>query len=309
MFAGLGRKLYSKVYDLYRSRTESAVAGLEVWPRNSFVLGSLTPGVSDLDLTFWWQKRPSADEIERAFRFHRRFRRWLPLVTEINQYVQSELEMFQAFANPFELARDPRSARRMATRAPSLSEAVVFLLRLLDADAENLIRRPWVRKRKWQNHFDVVGAEFPNFQSPHELGLRTLVEAVADFASVPRDQKALAVQELEAYFSNPKRRDAESLGLPSRWQGVFLPHRFAHHWNRVLNLTSDRSDLFVSQIEWEVWGLYGQILRPDGIPGLDPYLNILVKLCRDNLSSRPEDLMRLETGLENLRLISRSNAG
>src|SRR5262245_24529807 len=88
----IGRSPYRLALAAVRSSLRQADPRLEVWPRNGYVLGTLTPFLSDLDLTFWWNAPPEPEDVARVNGIYRRLKSFMPWLGETNLYVAGEAE-------------------------------------------------------------------------------------------------------------------------------------------------------------------------------------------------------------------------
>ncbi len=207
----------------------------KAWPRNSLALGYWSEG-SDLDLTLYTPAdTPLPRSLRVLWRMFRPFGEWAA-------YCGSDRE-WALLANPLEIDRDPRLAKLLLPepRKPTPAEAFVFWLRMAGSDA--LLKDPGrqrTRERKWNFHREALEratgfscqSAFPDFVD--ELGDR--------LAPIPRSGWAASEPWLQ----------------PHRWLGPALAAggatlgKFAHSDTALLALAR-------AQVEWEIWGLLGQV--------------------------------------------------
>ena len=237
-------------------RMELKQAAPEVWPRHSFVGKSFLPFVSDLDLTFWFEKKPEPSVFFRAKTIFENSKRVFPFLGEVNLYVASEAPLLFEFANLYEIRRDPILWARLgfADRAPAPQEQIVFWLRCLDSDRKGLLSLPQLRIRKWQNYASLAQISLPErltFSSLLEAGIETL----GDFSATDRK---IIFQNLSAHFQrNPSDlEDIPSTYCRDRW--TFFPHRYCLGETSLPILDEKRARIAFRQMAWEVWALWSQ---------------------------------------------------
>ena len=204
------------------------------WKRNSLALGYWTE-TSDLDLTLYCASDVPLPKITIKL-----WRAFSPC-GEWAAYTASDLK-WANFANPFELARDPRLKAKVEARKPSGTEAFVFWLHMFDSDGKVRGSDPVARasrRSKWRFHrhqlesagFLVEDRPFPEF--------------------VAQTLAALAPAEIFA-------PENESLCRPQRWLSQTFPGEVAKD-QIFTQCPAALTEVARAQIHWELWGLLGQI--------------------------------------------------
>jgi hypothetical protein len=236
----------------------------EVWPRNSYVLGTLKPLVSDLDFTLWLEREPSPEKMGEIARALRQFARLVPFLGEANTYVSPEARSLVEFANYFEVSRDPRLQALLGIHAeaqPREMEAAVFLLRMMDSDVFNLHQHPAERLNKWREHLrSVAQATGRSFEiAGADRLLQQLKEAALDLLGLePGSERDEARTALSTYLEHAVRNTRVN-DLPMLpWGFVLYPHRFIYNQSLVPKLQGMALQVFLGQLSWEIWGLQGQ---------------------------------------------------
>jgi hypothetical protein len=242
-----------------------------IWPRNSYVLGTLHPLLSDLDVTVWFDSEPTRAQLEQLARVLKWCRRAFPFLGETNLYVAGEARSQAGLANALELARDPELLGRLkavgpvATVGKTGAQAAAFVLRMLEGDIAHVLERPEARRAKWESHGSAVAQALGGNPPPLWNGFpeRTLLRGIVElavFALAPAtdaDHQG-AVASLERYFQCMGR------GVPLHtlriepWWWACLPHRFCFGSEPPLPLKGEQAEIFLAQLAWEAWGLLGQ---------------------------------------------------
>src|SRR5690606_22253256 len=129
---------------------------VDIWPRNSYLTRSFTPGISDLDLTLYIPSTTSNANVDRFVAKYLFLKKRFIFLGEMNIYFDSDIELMSTFLNSYELDRDPYL--KMQINLNPLhheKDRYVFLLRLFEADYKNLLSRPESRINKWSDHLNT----------------------------------------------------------------------------------------------------------------------------------------------------------
>lgn len=229
-----------------------------VWRRNSLALGYWSEN-SDLDITLFSKKnaRPSYALIF-LWKCFCRFGEWAVYTEEDRKWMN--------IANPLEISRDPILLRQcgLLARKPNGAEAFVFWLRMMDSDAffKKNIRsdKMFSRVRKWSFHRKSVE---PFLKKKVESTFPAYVEEIMHALS-PVPAEDFLVNGSDAYL-RPHRWLGEAL-----FSGLNTKKYFQEASPLLLNIAR-------AQVQWEVWGLLGQIrLRRN-------YINVMEHL--ENLTN------------------------
>jgi hypothetical protein len=262
---------------------------LELWSRNSFRTPAFTPFKSDLDLTFWLENSPNFSEVKSMWRTHRFLKKFIPFLGEINLHVRDEALSFVELANQFELNRDPdlHSKLKVPPRKSSRADEIIFLLRMLEADAKNIKTRPDKRIRKWRFHLAQIGA--PRWTEP--LTLESMLTAILQRSGLPGDEQTAAVKALLTYYEI-RAKGETYYGLPADQAQdlmTFLPHYFCFHKEKIEALSGERAEICLRQVRWETWGLSSQYrLFSFAGQSLDQHLQNLIYFVPKALGNHPE---------------------
>lgn len=246
---------------------------IKIWPRNSYILGSLICTLSDLDLTFFATKKV---EIYSKLWRYRLLKIFLPFLGEINFYHKEKVSRFLNYANLFEIGRDPKLMEILAYRSTEGSsyEKIVFFLKVLESDRRNLKKIPTYRERKWKLHIKNLGWEMPN-----DLSLDALISLLSKqlqevnlsgkvFLKTFFPLATLKKEDLNNIYEECSRQGLIKdyiLFYPFYWIGSSFYHdSFEHDLELIKNLNESESRLLAEQIRWELWGLFTQLeVTPD----------------------------------------------
>lgn len=259
-----GVAVYWAVYSLYRVYVRIFYKGSRVWTRNTYRNGNWIPFVSDIDLSILLPPVYSTNLIEQIQLRHYAWRRYLPIVGELNIYHPAKLSEVAQNINIFELSRDPDLQSllkpQMQRSDMFIWDRITFLLRMLEYDSK-LLFAPEQRQRKWRNHFQDSELDAP-FWIDRRVVVAVIVKLIGEQGLEGLSESFLK----EAIHSFLEASDQE---VPwHQWVqankyasvlGALFPHRFCF----AIELKSKHFvGLQRSQIRWE---LHAALLQsPDG---------------------------------------------
>ena len=251
----------------YRLAFKTAKALLEnrhlrVWPRNSFCFGIVNPGISDIDLTFFFDRDAPEGLPGQSLDRLASLRRLLPVLGEANLYRSDEIGLYREAGNYFELRRDPELFARLKrswTNERIAGDAAVFVLRALWSDYDYLKLFPELRRHKWGYIFRALNDELNTALAPGNLSPEAVVENLVLLAPfLERD-----VAFLSDIFDR-RKDDAFALPYlrlyPHYWLGDYHDHpKFDEYLSSLARLGPEARGVVKSQIAWEIWGIYSQM--------------------------------------------------
>jgi len=255
----LGRFLYWVFFSYYFLRIQKEAFGILVWPRNSLLLGPIQFGLSDIDLTVVFENQIQAAELrKKIFRFL--------LVKEVNWYPSKNLELALVFVNPIELARDPILVRFLKKRnsrfkiAPaSKVDRLVFLLRMFEANQDQIAGIALWQSRKWKSYFSLADVDIRS-DNPDSVfeAISRLSGSRQQFEDIVTICKTLVGARLDGIQDHEL---LEMLGQNLPLAVAFFPHRFAFVGpDRISPIGRESLQIMRAQISWEKWGLLSQSL-------------------------------------------------
>ncbi len=207
-----------------------------VWARNSYLKSSFTPFRSDLDLTLFVQSSFVGD-FSRVEKFGRKVIYYIPIVSEINLYFEINKAEIIRYINPFELARDPWLVEKLGHSSKgSHAQKVVFLLRMIESDLENLLLCPMKRIKKWSVHLNDVGEEMDFYAFSHNPIRYLLKVALKGYVTEEN------ILDIETLLVSGDIHDESMLALFPQKFGPFLRH-----------LESNLGEIVIAQVEWEIF--------------------------------------------------------
>lgn len=295
---GLGRAPYQAALASVQSTASLPGMGApQVWPRHSYVLGTFKPLVSDLDLTLWYEKSPSVAELDRLNAALARLRSLFPMLGEVNSYTAEEAHAYASLLNRFELDRDPELASRLGEDSLNPAEirlqAGVFLIRMIDADVNNLLHHPSLRVAKWKEHLNQVEEATSHSltatleNAPDDFLLSLLIRLAVDVLGFEtRNEEIAAVEVLENYYRHVGAGCRLEELAPSEMGWALLPHRFRFSGDRIApGLKGRLATIFAQQLGWEIWGLMSQYRNPCDRDGFVSHLHALAAAARTALDA------------------------
>jgi hypothetical protein len=267
-----GSSLYSA--SLHVVRGMAAGLGFHLWPRNSYVLGSLEPGYSDLDLSLLQRGRGSRTEL--FFSIYGFFKRVWPLLGEVNFYTPESLSLIEGQHNSFELRRDPLLLKRLnKTLKPEPIEAAIFLLRQLEKDLHNLKKRPQKRLKKWRSHYQEIKSSFPESDLSGALVLdagritESVAGAVVNLIQVQfysnwnpvrlREMNQRLFFYIQLLEGGIDLSAAKNFWTLEKWFIAWSPHKVVDAETFRVKFSDDQLRFLVGQMKWEICGVLSQL--------------------------------------------------
>ena len=239
---------------------------LTIWSRNSFYFNIINPGISDIDLTFFFAHNTPEEYRRRSLDRLSSLRRMLPIIGEANVYRDDEVGLYRAAGNYFELKRDPELFARLKrpwTEERIASDAIAFILRALWCDYPYLKRFPKHRRHKWNYIFRALNEEL-NLELKIEMpSPKIITENLLLVAPWLRQDVSVLIK----LFDNRKddRFALSYLRLyPHYWLGDYWNHaKFKEFLSSLASLSPEALGVVKSQIAWEIWGIYSQMYLLD----------------------------------------------
>ena len=289
---------------------------IQIWPRNSFILGTLVCGLSDLDLTFYAKKEIAIGQKLWRYRFLKTF---VPFLGEINFYRADKIENFLEHANAYELSRDRilLDLTKKELKKDSEFEKLVFFLKVLESDRKNLHNIPDYRLKKWKLHFEHLEWELPEptnldsltkfvDQKLGELGIKS-----SGFFKIFFGKPSKTGEDRNLIYEDCSRVEIIKeyiLFYPFFWIGSSFYHdSFDHDLELVKTLSESESLLLIEQVRWELWGLFTQLLVTSEKAHLLMHLENIKRLFL-NIQSKELQKSTLDA-IELLMEISESSLG
>ena len=264
-----GQTPYLLIYKFIKLVGASLLPTATISARNSFALGYLEPGWSDIDLSLRLPEKFSQNNFEIFLKTYHRVQKILPLLGELNVYSPQRLEFILKYHNPFELSRNPDLTVELKfNRTANKAHGAVFLLRQCEKDMKNLSTSPMSRTKKWQYHWDQIQSSLdldvrPQAPNSSELFVSTIVYFTLYLSNVRNSVQAndlsdkiiLLLELIKTDFDFSKSR---LLFVNESWMIAWWPQIFAQ-WNcPYIQLNPDQIEVFQRQIEWELCGVLSQ---------------------------------------------------
>lgn len=164
LLAYFGKIPYVFAYWLIRTLFSDEANGLSIWSRNSFALGYLEFGFSDLDLTLFASTSFDRNRLLKTKERIEKLKLILPFIGEINIYHADDLKNLENYINYFELARDPKALEKFdlnLLKRNMAPQAIVFVLKQLESDLQMLNRFPRKRIKKWSYIYEQINQTIP----------------------------------------------------------------------------------------------------------------------------------------------------
>lgn len=259
----------------------------KVYARNSLVTKRISPFLSDIDLTILLLTDEPAEKLKQIYRTHKNLKKFLfPVLGELQIWPKAWEPLIVKNLNSYEKMRASSYLRESAD--PTKYEAVVFLLRMIDADIENLVYNPADRYPKWSGHFQDL--QLSSFTRT-ELNLDFLLSNVIKLIELNIEESEHAFCQLKEYYqfrlSGTKPHHWDEVLLKKPWLWVLFPQTFAHSEKGLPKLTPQQMNLIEQNFRWEISGLLAHtIMHYDLLDQFHQHsLNLLSKTKQLNLST------------------------
>ncbi len=239
-----------------------------VWARNSYALGYLEPGFSDLDITLY--SKIESEQANSFLRFYAWLKIFLPFLGEINFYTDRKIEQLKIYANSFEISRDPKLQELMQTSGVfSRYEAAVFLLRQIEKDFNQIERFPHKRIKKWKFHYQQMILIFPELEISSKVPFdpvrirETILLLILQLCNIRNPVlESNALQSLEFYLELSSRNfnfyKISPSGFSDPWFFCWAFPKLQANQVYPVKLTEDQNSFIECQFTWEICGYLSQ---------------------------------------------------
>lgn len=256
---------------------------IKIWYRHGLYFRNIIPGVSDIDTSFLFiQKTPIGTQVKAIQRFAL-LKQFIPLFSEVNIYEENELNFVKDCINPLELKRDPLLCRYagFSDHPPSKEEKLVYVIKMLLYNRDNLLFHPLLSQRKWLFHLNLLEMDavigFPLLPSLLKileenlfclfprLYLKEALEEYFRSGFISDKLHALLIQPFEIL---PYEIDDDFFYKPSFCQETFF------------KLNQSEKSVYAAHLKWDIWGVYTQyrFLVPSAIQPHLKYMEASVDL-------------------------------
>jgi len=238
--------LYLPFYKISKYFLESVCD--HVSTRHSFYFKKIVFLISDIDFTLFVKgslSKKGSIKIRKRFNLLKKI---FPILGECNVYDQESIDQFILLLNPLEAARDPFLFSQLKlTHEISLSQKLIFLMRLFKGDQSNL-------QFRLQKRFQKLSYCFSLFHPKREL----LPSDVSNLDFLIRYLKQNVIEEegwafLDFLILKTLRVEQGDTVFEKLWNIDIFDSREGIEFDSLSN------ELFFQNICWEFWGLCSQI--------------------------------------------------
>lgn len=239
---------------------------VEIWPRHSYYEGGVVYFLSDIDLTFYLLNNQNL-QIEKMFKI---LKLLFPILVEYRTVRKNELMDIVTKMNVFELKRDPKlfeKIKDLAVISNNLEvERIVFLLRCLVSDWENLIKRPQMRVMKWRSHFlrcNLIPLDQTIFSDSNNIRYNITRVISSDIES--KTGLNLPPSHVMKIVKTCRYHHLDQVGvlesrfcfvcLPQFWINVALHTDQLGIYEKKFDLTEFEMKIIKRQLDWELAGI------------------------------------------------------
>lgn len=254
----------------------------QLWYRNSLYFDDLVFGLSDIDLTFLQEQRGDKGQVRRMEKKRRLIKLLIPHSGEINYYHSKYFSDFLPMANIYELRRDPvllahfkeKGVLNLIDTVEEECSKQVFVLNWIASDAHRMREYMPLRKKKMARFLSLLG------ESPSLVNSLFSIEDLLNvliplyFSSFDRNEifsflkdftyfDSESVSSMNLFYQEyPQHHKFFMCFYPQKWLGASLHHlKFEDDLQSLSLVEPEFKDIFLRQIRWEVWGLFGQFMR------------------------------------------------
>jgi hypothetical protein len=180
------------------------------------------------------------------------------------------LETFSRYANKYEIARDPRLLEKLEALTLGCSQSgyacdIAFLLRWFQSDLDQLKSTFKGRAKKTKRFLKLLDKADLPFSDLESL-CKGLLSHPENSLALKSDEKAFLRHQLNHINESILPENEEDLRrllvfFPHLWVGLPLEKRSLF----IDDLSARERMICCAQIEWEIWGLYTQVVRVKNI--------------------------------------------
>ena len=215
----------------------------------------------------------------------------IPLFQEANVYPVHGIKSFCSLMNPWELKRDQGLENYLKQNSfplpvPSQGKALAFLFRAVEADVKPLLYYPDLRKKRWKNLASILNKKY-FMEDP----LEDIINLTRELAHSEVDTILLKKFILNG-LAFEKNFEKFWPFFPVRYLVYSLEKNFSMEAPHEKYLTSLEQDILEAQIEWEVWGLFGQSLFENPIGSYRAHFDNLLILCLRHFDMQRQSRIR-----------------
>ncbi|WP_417335320.1 hypothetical protein [Halobacteriovorax marinus] len=248
-----------------------SVGDARVWIRNSYYLKTLIVGVSDLDISVQFNKKPSRQIIGKLKTRYKILRYLFPFLGEMNLYIQEDEDLLQIF-NRYEMKRDPVLGEKVNEAEEEEFQKITFLVRMLESDKENLKNCPEIRQKKWKSHLEELGRERTRY-----IHLSDIVDFLSSMLKSKEYEKILLSFLKTGQFHFDENREYAIL-FPHRWAVWVNVNGGIEEGVDKLKLSEWERRVVQEMIKWEIMGLSTQMYLLNEDRNMNFYLDLLRRL-------------------------------
>lgn len=228
-----------------------------VWYRNSLYFKKTSLGLSDIDLTIYFENTPDKQKIDELFFIQNILKFTMGRMGEPVVYTHYDIKFFSQFINFFESKRDPFFKLK---KVPSKAETFVFLTKTYLCDKANLKKYPRLRIKKWSYIFNLLN-----------------IDTKPDYKNL-----SFEIKEILKSFHHEYIEEDNIIFQSDLWIR-YSELEFQTDWEK---------QLVYEQVRWEIWGLYTQRYLIKNKKQLKDHSLNLKNICHQHLNTiEGRDLM------------------
>lgn len=256
----LGRFFYVLNYTVFRALAIRSFPTLQLWSRNSYDQNNYEPFVSDIDFTLFVPSDEDLERIPKIIGFHRKWKERNPILGEVNIYYPRAMALIARSINCWELARDANLEMRLHREVKThLREReagkLVFLVRCLESDCQQIKGPNSKRAKKWNRHFsDVL-----NMNAFMEPSTEAVLERISQM--LPAKERSEFIRQLAQFYelkTTGQIFDLESQLEESPWLFSCFANHYCYTEKKIPTLTTFQQEILLNQIQWEIFAALTQ---------------------------------------------------
>jgi hypothetical protein len=239
-------------------------SNIKLWYRNSLYFSNVCFGISDIDLTLYYQNGGGSN-IQIMINKLKGLKKYIPIIGEVNIYTSSDIGFVEKIINPFELDRDPLLKRNISSRLKTREAKIVFLFRMLKSDLQGLANYPKARQRKWRQHFlDTEMKTYPI------MNLKEIKEKIFSYFCFELSDQGImneffnsdhSKEYLCQKYKESNRKRTYLVFFTVEWIGYSIANRTFYDDLKLIQKCSLEEKLIICEnLKWELFGVYTQYL-------------------------------------------------
>lgn len=245
-----------------------------IWPRHSYNYTYFVAGLSDLDLTIIYKRKPMPYEQAKLINIISNLKKIIPFLGEINIFTPDLINNLKHFTNKYEIQRDQKTLNyyKIDLNSPNdRVQALVFLLKVVHSNINKLTLGNHLRLNKWQYYLLLIT------NKSYPVTEKNLLDVIEN--QVNNILKSLEFNNISINSLLKEEMDTHQVFVlcPSKWisDSFYLGNFNLTYQNEINQLTENEALIILYQFRWDIFGIASQIhcYNPREVKDMSNYIN------------------------------------